>query len=166
MNPTQSTPVQLTELIKDVFVKNGFKTNPDVSNDLRAYVYQAATELLGTFQQRCGAWAVNTFGEEAASNLTLRRHRFTEESLELVQSLGGTKEEVLQLVDYVFGRPKGEPYQEVGGAMTTLAVLCRAADLDMIQDGYTELFRVSDPEVAAKIRQKHLNKPKFGALPE
>lgn len=154
----------LRDLIREVFRAYGFTIKPG-QDDFKEYVFRAAEELLGAFQRECGAWAVSTFGEEAANNLTLRRHRFGEESLELIQSLGGTKEEVLQLVDYVFSRPKGEPHQEVGGTMTTLAVLCRAAGLDMAQDGYTELFRVKQPEIAERIRQKHLNKPKFGPLP-
>lgn len=155
----------LGNLIQDVFLAQGFTIKPGMT-DLLPYVYRAAEELLDTFQQRAGSWAVGTFGEEAAAHIPTRRHRFLEESLELCQALGGTKEEALQLVDYVFGRPVGDPAQEVGGTMTTLAVLCRAAGLSMYEDGYNELFRVLDPEVSAKIREKHLNKPKFGPLPE
>lgn len=165
MKANTATNEQLVALIREVFLANGFTVKPGMG-DLSEYVYRAAEELLAAFQRECGAWATSTFGEEAANYVPLRTHRFIEESLELAQALGCTKETVLQLVDYVFGRPKGEPYQEVGGTLTTLAVLCRAAGLEMVRDGYTELFRVQRPEIAEKIRQKHLNKPKFGPLPE
>ena len=39
-------------------------------------------------------------------------HRFLEEALELVQACGATASEAHQLVDYVYGRPVGEPAQE------------------------------------------------------
>lgn len=149
----------LSALIQEVFHKNGFQ--------LRPLAHQRAGEqLLAIFQERAGAWAARTFGVQAANNIATRRHRFLEEALELCQSLGGTPEEAHQLVDYVFNRPVGEPAQEVGGVMVTLAVLCEAAALNMSHDGFRELFRVEDPAVAAKIREKHLNKPKFGPLPE
>ena len=164
-NDDQPQRDPLGDVIREVFLAQGFTIKPGAF-DLKPYVYRAAEELLDTFQQRCGAWAVNTFGEDTASHIPTRRHRFIEESLELAQSLGATAEEAHQLVDYVFNRKVGDPAQEVGGTMTTLAVLCRAAGLSMYEDGFTELFRVSDPEVAEKIRQKHLNKPKFGPLPE
>lgn len=84
-----------------------------------------------------------------------RLFRFNEESLELVQSLDMTKDEVLRMVDYVYGRPIGEPAQELGGTMVTLAALCNAHELDMLVAGYDELNRVSTPEISEKIKAKH-----------
>ncbi|MGZ4968070.1 MAG: hypothetical protein ACXV8O_01525 [Methylobacter sp.] len=93
-----------------------------------------------------------------------RSHRFLEESLELVQACGCTKSEALQLVDYVYGRPAGEPYQEVGGVMVTLAALCLAHGLNMHENGETELTRIWT--MVEKIRQKQAAKPKYSPLPE
>ena len=73
------------------------------------------------FQAQCKNLTVEVFGEAAAADTTERVHRFTEEALELGQALGCTREEAHQLVNYVYGRPVGEPGQEVGGVMTTLA---------------------------------------------
>lgn len=116
------------------------------------------------FQQRVKPWLVKCFGEKIATDKIERNHRFLEESLELVQSTGCTKSEVLQLVDYVFSRDIGEPAQEVGGVMVTLAALCLANELDMHNDGETELNRIWG--CVEKIREKQANKPKHSPLPE
>lgn len=117
-----------------------------------------------TFQKMVRYWVVACFGEEVAFNVTERCHRFMEEGLELVQSLGCTKQEVMQLVDYVFSRPKGLVRQELGGAMTTLHALANATHLDAAECGEEELER--NWRNREKIRAKWLNKPKFGPLPE
>ncbi len=102
------------------------------------------------------------FGETISADKAERNHRFIEEALELVQSLGCTKADVLMLVDYVYGRPLGAPPQEVGGVMVTLAALCLANELSMEGCGEEELERVWG--LVEKIRQKQLTKPK-GPLP-
>ena len=93
-----------------------------------------------------------------------RNHRFLEEALELVQSLGCTRSEAHQLVDYVFGRPAGEPKQELGGVMVTAAALCWPNELDMDEAAETELARVW--KKIDIIRAKQLAKPKHSPLPE
>lgn len=110
------------------------------------------------YQSKITTWLLECFGEEIASDKTERSFRFTEESLELVQSLGITKEQVLKLVEYVFNRTKGEPHQEVGGTMVTLAALCYAAKLDMDKAADDEYQRILLN--VEKIRTKHFNKPK------
>jgi hypothetical protein len=80
-----------------------------------------------------------------------------------VQSAGCTSNEAHQLVDYVFSRPKGELEQEVGGTLTTLAGLCSAHGVDMLECGETELSRVW--KKVEQIRKKQRNKPKVGPLP-
>ncbi|MCA8120485.1 hypothetical protein LGN07_17320 [Burkholderia cepacia] len=77
-----------------------------------------------------------------------------------------TREEAHELVDYTWSRPVGEPTQEVGGVMVTLAALCLANGLDMHAAGETELARINVPETVAKIRAKQAAKPKHSPLPE
>ncbi len=80
-----------------------------------------------SFQARVAAWMRACFDASIAADPIERNHRFLEEALELVQARGCTASEAHQLVDYVFGRPVGDPFQEVGGVEVTLAALCSAA---------------------------------------
>ncbi|HEY7822719.1 MAG TPA: hypothetical protein VIG24_07805 [Acidimicrobiia bacterium] len=97
-----------------------------------------------TFQQRVQPWLMECFGEMIAGDREERNHRFLEEALELVQACGCSRSEAHQLVDYVFDRPVGEPHQEVGGVMVTLAALCLANDLNM--HGATEYKRLAETD--------------------
>ncbi len=116
------------------------------------------------FQDYVKPWMLACFGQEIADNITERNHRFLEEALELVQAKGCTRSEAHQLVDYVFDRPVGEPHQEVGGVMVTLAALCLAADLNMHKAGSDELKRVWEKK--DQIRAKQAAKPKHSPLPQ
>ena len=115
------------------------------------------------FQDRVLPWMLECFGSTISMNQTERNHRFIEEALELVQAKGCTKAEVLQLVDYVFSRSKGDPDQEVGGVMVTLAALCIASDMDMHSAAETELARIW--QKIDLIRAKQASKPQFSPLP-
>lgn len=111
------------------------------------------------YQSKIKPWLIECFGNDVAFDKKERNARFLEEALELVQSLGCSKEEAQQLVAYVYNRPIGEPYQEVGGVMVTLAALCLANNLDMHDNGETELKRIW--EKVDVIREKQLQKPKY-----
>lgn len=116
-----------------------------------------------TFKERVSQWARMCFGDEAVENKRERCNRFIEEALELCQALDMPKEDALALVEYVYGRPKGEAHQEMGGVMLTLALLSKVSDVNMNLAGEDELRRVwSKIEI---IRRKQANKPN-GALPE
>ncbi|WP_210206249.1 hypothetical protein [Rhizobium leguminosarum] len=118
-----------------------------------------------SFQLRVHKWMLACFGAEVTADIPERSHRFLEEALELTQSIGCTRKEAHQLVDYVFDRPAGNPAQEVGGVMLTLAALCDPAGLDMRVDSEKELIRVNQPDVIAKIRLKQQTKPHRSPLP-
>lgn len=109
---------------------------------------------LSIFQIDVATWMEKTFSFETRENKRERGYRFLEEALELFQSLNLEREDALKLVDYVFSRPKGEPVQEVGGVMITLAALCEAADISLKRAAVDELERVNSPEVIAKIKSK------------
>ena len=117
-----------------------------------------------TFQDGVASWMLACFGAQIAADGVERNHRFLEEALELVQSLGCTHEEALRLVAYVYSRPIGEPAQEVGGVMVTLAALCSAHGLDMVAAGGAELERVWTK--IEQIRAKQAAKPKHSPLPQ
>lgn len=124
----------------------------------------AAGQEAVAFQSRVQPWMLACFGAEIAADRIERNHRFLEEALELVQACGCTASEAHQLVDYTFGRPVGEPAQEAGGVMVTLAALCLANSLDMHAAGETELARVWTK--VEQIRAKQAAKPKHSPLPE
>ncbi|WP_416056916.1 hypothetical protein [Stenotrophomonas maltophilia] len=107
-----------------------------------------------TFQAGVAEWMGECFLPSLYSNMTERGDRLLEEVLELLQAHGYDKRRVATLVDYVFGRPVGEPAQEVGGVMVTLAGYCWVAGLDMHANGQAELDRINQPDVMARIRAK------------
>lgn len=117
-----------------------------------------------SFQERVSLWVRSCFGPVIARDRVERNHRFLEEALELVQSLGCTQSEAHQLVDYVYSRWVGDATQELGGVLVTLAALCSANDFDMIEAGERELARVYTK--IEQIRAKQAAKPKHSPLPQ
>lgn len=115
---------------------------------------EAAQGGVPSFQARVSTWMEQCFLPSLYSNMTERGDRLLEEVLELLQSKGYDPTRVGTLVNYVWNRPMGEPSQEVGGVMVTLAGYCWIAGLDMHECGDTELARINRPEVMAKIRAK------------
>ena len=117
------------------------------------------------FQARVQPWMIECFGPEISADRLERGDRLLEEVLELLQSGRYPSERVAALTDYVWSREAGEPAQEVGGVMVTLAAYCLAHGLDMHTAGETELTRISAPEIVRKIRAKQAAKPTGSALP-
>jgi len=134
-----------------------------VGQELRAAEARGAAEQ-DTYQSRVDDWMAACFGAEISADRMERNHRFLEEAIELVQSTGCTKSEAHQLVDYVYGRPVGDPVQEVGGVMVTLAALCSAHAITLTDAAETELARIWTK--VKKIRAKQAAKPKHSPLPE
>lgn len=141
-----------------------FEELPDGVFKTRFSAYRVESWADAPFQSRVNPWMQECFGPEISADGMERNHRFLEEALELVQSTGCTQSEAHQLVDYVYGRPVGDPRQEVGGVMVTLAALCLAHGFDMHADGETELSRIWTK--VDKIRAKQAAKPKHSPLPE
>ena len=135
----------------------------DILKELRKGQVALTQGVPDSFQKRVEPWLLECFGEMIAGDREERNHRFLEEALKLVQSQGCTKNEAMQLVDYVYGREIGHPPQEVGGVMVTLAALCLASDMDMHECGETELARVWTK--VEQIREKQKRKPQMGPLP-
>lgn len=169
----QLVPLQMTAHMLGAMQHNGdCGGNPDRMQEKWAATLRAAPVITApvpaagvqAFQQRVQPWMMACFGAEISADKAERNHRFFEESTELVQSLGMTASEAHQLVDYVFGRDIGEPPQEVGGVMVTLAALCLANKLDMHEAGEVELARIWTKVEA--IRAKQAAKPKHSPLPQ
>ena len=117
------------------------------------------------FQEQTGDWLRRCFPPEAATDIQERCDRFLEEALELIQACGHRPERAHRLVDYVHGRETGEPAQELGGVMVTLAALSNSVGLDIVAEAWRELDRVREPATMERIRAKQAAKPKGSALP-
>jgi hypothetical protein len=109
-------------------------------------------------------WLEACFPPAVRADRTERAHRFLEEALELAQANGCTRADAIALVEYVFGRAQGQPDQEVGGVMVTLASLCSASGVNMDEAGNRELDRNWDRIEA--IRAKQRTKPHGSPLPQ
>lgn len=118
------------------------------------YTAPPAQAVEQTFQVGVSEWMGQCFLPSLYSNMTERGDRLLEEVLELLQAHDYDPARVPTLVDYVFSRAVGDPAQEVGGVMVTLAGYCWVAGLDMHAAGDAELARINQPEVMAKIRAK------------
>lgn len=121
-------------------------------------------EAMSDFQDRVSAWMAETFSEDVRKDTIERAMRFLEEATELCQSLGLTPAQAATVTNYVYGRPVGDPPQEVGGAMVTLAALCAATGMDMAECGNIEMDRIDTPEMRAKIAAKQVSKRLFGMV--
>lgn len=117
-----------------------------------------------TFQARVHEWTTACFPTSARADVAERAHRFLEEAIELAQASNCTREDAHALVDYVFSRPEGETFQEVGGVLVTLAALCNIKDTDMELAGEQELSR--NWSRIEQIRAKQASKPQGSALPQ
>lgn len=117
-----------------------------------------------TFQLRVREWVSACFPIASQFDREERTHRFLEEALELAQAHGCTKADALALIEYVFSRPEGEPLQETGGVLVTLAALSNTVGIDMEEAGERELER--NWSRIDKIRAKQASKPQGSALPQ
>lgn len=115
------------------------------------------------FQSRVRPWLVACFGEDFDQEHHAREARFIEEAIELFQARGRSFEELISVAKYVYSRPVGDPRQEVGGVMTTLAALCIVSKLNMHEAGNAELARIWTK--VDQIREKQARKPRHSPLP-
>lgn len=113
-----------------------------------------------SFQHKIADWLRVCFGETVAADKRERNFRFLEEAVELVQSLDMTRAQAMRVLEYVYDRPPGEPFQEVGGVEVTLAALCEANGISKDDAADVELDRISNIDVINRIREKQEGKPK------
>ena len=117
--------------------------------------------LLRSERQRTAfQWAVDTFGD-IARKPNERIQRFIEEALELAQAHGVSQDTVLKLVDYVYHRPTGVIFQEIGGVSITLLTYCESIGYSADHAEVIELARILtlDP---VKLRAKQNTKAEAG----
>jgi hypothetical protein len=112
---------------------------------------------------RCEVQTVRCFGERDSFDPYVRALRLLEESAEFGQAIGMTREKAHQLIDYVFSRKAGEPYQELGGVGMCWIVACTAMGFDPSNVALTEIQRIeSKPTEHFAKRNQDKNDLGFG----
>lgn len=103
-------------------------------------------------QKTAHDWAVRSFGQEHVGDARVRAVRVVEEAIELAQSLGCCPASRSRPWDVVYAGELGKVEQEIGGTILTLAVLCEARGVSMLELFERELLRVlgKPPEHFAK----------------
>ena len=114
--------------------------------------------MMNQNQDRIAVWAREVLGDESATNVQERALRLIEEAIELGQAVGVDAPTVHRLVDYVFGRPVGEPAQEIAGTMVCLYSAAAALGVDAQAAFEAELHRIQDPTVIARVHNRQAEK--------
>jgi len=113
-------------------------------------------------QGRVNTRVKEVLGLESLLSKPERIMRFIEEAAELAQAVDLPKDKLINLVEYVYNRPKGETEQEFAGSMFTLMALATGFGFDAVQVLEKEIDRVSTPEIIERIRIAHARKFKDG----
>lgn len=95
-----------------------------------------------THQRLVVNWCIRCFGLEHTRNREQHAVRLLEEVLEACQSVRVSPEMAHKLIDYVYGRPVGQVYQELGGIGLTLLAFVDACDQSAAACEAQELMRV------------------------
>lgn len=119
------------------------------------------TLTIRSFQFSVTSWLCACFDGQFRSlimDTQERNRRLLEESLELVQAAGMTKDDVLKLVEYAYSRPPGSVEDEIGDVAITLSALASAHSLDLENCIYekhnrnwTRLTTIRDKQLAKKM---------------
>lgn len=109
-------------------------------------------------QHAWSIWLKEAFPNDPIVRPKVRVVRFLEEAIELAQAMEVSADEAHELVDYVFGRPVGEPHQELAGSFATLLMVGNALGMDCGDESLRELD--SAYRRIPEIREKAKLKPK------
>lgn len=109
-------------------------------------------------QDKVADWIGRVFTSAELIDIPERALRVLEESCELAQAAGCTKEQAHKLIDYVFSRPKGAIAFEIAGTMVTLYALAQVYDVDAQWYFDREIERINDPAVIARVQRRQAEK--------
>lgn len=98
--------------------------------------------IRNTRQATVFAWGSKAFGREQMNSPRQRGLRFMEEAIELAQALDVDLGQLHKLLDYVYGRPKGEPAKELGGVGVTMLALAQCLNLSAEHTECVEVRRI------------------------
>lgn len=112
-------------------------------------------------QQKVAAWVRSTFGDHRLFSIPERVRRLVEEVIEVAQAEGMDPDAIKGIVDYVYGRPAGDPAQEAGGVGVTLLAYCTSRGFSAEQTEINEVDRVTKIDQAT-FRNRHQAKVDAG----
>jgi hypothetical protein len=135
------------------------RTPPTLDAHFRLDVYVPMTTL-NQRQNRVTQWLGHVIPGDI--DIPTRQSRFLEESTELVQAGGMSRELAHRIVDYVYDREVGDVSQEIGGVMVTLCAAAGAMGYSVEAEFDRELERIHHPEVVAKVRKRQAEKRAAG----
>lgn len=87
-------------------------------------------------------WATYAFGRETIDDQRQRAMRCLEEAVELAQALGVDEAACHRQVVHTFGRPVGDPAQEVAGVINGALMAAESIGVDGLLVAEAELERV------------------------
>jgi NTP pyrophosphatase (non-canonical NTP hydrolase) len=93
-------------------------------------------------QETIADWVETRIGLMSQADPAERTMRVLEEAVELAQANGIGRREIERLADYVYGRPKGKPGQEIAGVGVTLLALAECLGLDLVDEIDSEIERI------------------------
>ena len=107
-------------------------------------------------QTKTLSFCINCYGIENTFSKRERALRFGEEAIELLQTTGLTKEDIINLIEYVYRKNPGEVKDEFAGAQLTLLALANSFGvyLDDEADNNLELVNKNMPMIIKKYCKK------------
>lgn len=109
-----------------------------------------------TLQAGLVEWATHAFGRQTVDDQRQRAMRCLEEAVELAQALGLDEAACHRQVSHTYGRPVGEPSQEVAGVINGALMAAESIGVDGLRVAEAELDRVW--RCVDEIRIKQLSK--------
>lgn len=159
-DPTEWMPLpdeDVADAIETAY-RNGFEDGERHAADA------PPSPLVMGYQDRV-AQAHHALFHDDPTDVAERLARYAEETNEVLQAFGMSREYMHRLIDYTCDRPAGEPAKEIGAALLTLTSLCVVAGYDVMACAEADLEKLQRPETIARIRAKRSTRHGRGPLP-
>lgn len=108
-------------------------------------------------------WLGLVFGERLPDvTAKVRVMRCMEEVLELAQSEGVSRSDAQIILQQVYDKAPGKPFNELGAVAITLIHYANQARYDLDDALLQEFLRIVDPKVVERVRYRNLHGDKIG----
>lgn len=127
----------------------------------KTYCYSVFANL----QDDAATWVKTVFGSDWLASKEERGCRVLEETIELAQAMGVSRDQAHMLVDQVYNKPTGEIRQELGGVMHTLLICHASCNINASETILATMKDVWQRERIETIRKKQHGKVRATNLP-